>query len=336
MTDTMPRLVRVKPQVAIVPVGPENVLLKGPALFLRYSGEAVPPLLKLVPLLDGTRDLAALARDSGLSEEDTRDLVEALWEDRAVEDAEADGAFDLPAAERARLAPQIGLWSHLTRDPGAVQNRLGKARVLVAGDGRLAKRTADALRDAGVGHVAYHDAGADTPAATDDLAALVKGADHLVVALDLPFRNTLLAFNDAALATGTRWTAAFLDSLEASVGPTVVPGETACWRCYDLRMKGAHPNMERLLVYEANERQVPARAGLDVHADIASGWLVQSVLLSIGGAVLPPLAGKVQRIRFLDLHAETHRVLRMPRCPSCTRADIPDVDRYDLDPVKLS
>ena len=310
---------RLKPHVAVVPVSPGNLLLRGPALFVRYSGDAVEPLLRLLPLVDGTRALPALARDAGLSEQDARDLLEALAADRVLEDAAHDEGLRLPPAERERLDPQLQLWSHLTSNPSRAQNRLADAKVAVLGDGEAARATRAALEASGARVV---DA--------------FEGADHAVLALDEPRVVDLLAWNERALAAKVPLTFVVLDGLGASVGPTVIPGQTACWRCYDLRVKGTHPNLERLLAYEASLQKPPRRVGMPAFAQVAGAFAAEAVALTLTRAVVAPLAGWVLRISFLDLHAEKHRVLRIPRCPACSRGDVPDVDRYALEPVTLS
>lgn len=310
---------RLKPHVAVVPVSAGNLLVRGPALFVRYSGDAVEPLLRLLPLLDGTRDRAALARDAGLAEPDLADLLDALAADRVLEDAAHDDALRLPPSERARLDAQLQLWSHLTSNPARAQNRLAEARVALLGDGEAAVATRAALEASGV-----------------RVGGPLEEADHAVLALDQPRLVELMDANQRALAARVPITFVVLDGVEASVGPTVLPGQTACWRCYDLRVKGTHPNLERLLAYEAHAAAPPRRVGMPAFATIAGGFAAEAVALALTRAVLPPLAGWVLRVSFLDLHAEKHRVLRIPRCPACSRGDVPDVDRYALEPVTLS
>lgn len=332
----LPERPRLKPHIAIVPVARDNVLLKGPDLFVRFSGEAVPALLSLAERLDGTRTVGELARDTGLSEEDVRDLLEALAADKALEDAAHDEALLAPAEARAALTPQLRLLSHLTANPALAQNRLTRARVLVVGRGEVARLVAEHLRAMGVGRVETHEPSDVRLVFAADLAALVKGADHVVLAADAPTPQAFLEVNDAALAAGIEWTGAFLDGLAATVGPTVIPFQSACWRCYDLRAKGAHPNLERLLAYEAHVGAPPPPVALPTFAASAAASCAQAVVLTLARTGMPPLAGHVQRFSFLDMRAERHRVLRIPRCPSCTRASIPDVDRYSLEPVTLS
>lgn len=301
---------RLKPHVALARLDDENVLVRGAGVFLRYSGEAVPVLLALAPLMDGKRDVAALARDSGQREEDVRDVVDGLLADKLVEDA----AADEPAPPGADPA-QLRAWSAMTHRPNAAQRRIATARVLVLGEGEVAEHAARALSALGVAHVAR----AGEPA----------GHDHALVCADAPDAPLFDAANERALAAGIPATYAFLDGVEATLGPTVIPKQSACWRCYDLRAIGAHPNPERWMAARALAR--PAVARLASWPVVVGAWAAQAALVAVAGAGLPPLAGHVSRVDLLTLQARRHRVLRIPRCPACSGADVPDIDRYVLD-----
>lgn len=326
---------RVKPHVAIVLVSPGNVLVKGPGLFVRYTGDAVPVLLDVAKLLDGSRTRDAIVRESGHATEDVADVIEALVADRVLEDAAEEEKLALSPAQRARLDPQLQLFSHLSSTPSIHQGRLRDARVAVLGGGATAEALARLIESSGVGKVERKGIEDPLRVVADDLRPLVRGRDHAVLALDAPYRIAFLAMNEAALAERTPWTAVMLDDLDASVGPTVFPGESACWRCYDVRTIGAHPNMERLLAYQARAPPPTRPLGLPGFAEAAAAFAAQAVTLTVSRAVPPPLAGRVLRISLLDMRAERHRVLRLPRCPACSPSDVPDVDRYALSRVDL-
>ena len=333
----LPDRPRLKSHVAVVPMGANAVLLKGPGLFVRYSGEAVDVVLALLPLLDGTATSEEVVARSRRDPADARDVLAALVAENVVEDAAQDAAHLLPAAERARIAPQLRYLSHASTAPAEAMNRLVRANVLLLGDGALADEAARTLDAARVGKV--QRASLPMRADADERRALLQGHDHVLLATDTSMPPLFLDVNAACLELGARWTGAFLDQHEAIVGPTVLPGETACWRCYDLRAKGAHPRMDRLLAYEGgrwSEGAIrPERSGLPSFAAIAGAWAGQAVVQTLAQVTLPPLAGKVLRVEPLELHAETHRVLRLPRCPACGGGGVPDVDRYALDRVDL-
>lgn len=92
--------------------------------------------------------------------------------------------------------------------------------------------------------------------------------------------------------------------------------------------------MDRLLAFEA-ARAAPGPFALPSFGRVVGAWLAQAILTSVAGTGAPPLAGHVTRVDLLEMRADRHRVLRIPRCPACSSADIPDVDRYALGTVQL-
>ncbi len=86
---------------------------------------------------------------------------------------------------------------------------------------------------------------------TEDWEALIRDLDMLVVTLQGPilFHPWLEHVNAAALALGIPWTSvALLDGEAVHIGPTIRPGVTACYKCFELRLKS------NLVFYEENER----------------------------------------------------------------------------------
>lgn len=302
---------RLKPHVTVVPQDAQTVLVRGAGVFLRYSGEAVPALLRLAPLLDGTRGLDELARASGLATEDVSDLVEGLRADRLVEDAAQDEPLAAPVS-----APQRRAWSLLTHAPHRAQNRLASARILVLGVGDIAEHAAKALSALGAQHVAR--------------AGDIAGQDHVLAAADAP-DDAFADVNARAIAADVPVTFVHADGAEVIIGPTLIPKQSACWRCYTLRSLGAHPNPERLLAARALSR--PPEVRFPTFGAIAGAWAAQAVAVTVSGAGVPPLAGHVSQVDMLSLQARRHRVLRIPRCPACAPGAVPDIDRYALEPL---
>lgn len=68
----------------------------------------------------------------------------------------------------------------------------------------------------------------------DDLVALVDGADFFVQAYDRPRALAAHWSNEASLRTGVPLTSIGATDKGARVGPSVVPGQTACWECVGL------------------------------------------------------------------------------------------------------
>lgn len=174
----------------------------------------------------------------------------------------------------------------------------------------------------------------------DELEHAVEGRSHVLAALESPDSTLLAAVNEACARRDVSWTAAELYGPVAHVGPTVLPKRTACWRCYDLRRKGAQPGLDRFLMYERHRESQPDegenRAGLlPTFGPVVGGIAAQEAIASISRFTQPALINRILVFDLVQWTSQRHRVLRLPKCPACSAAEVPDLDRFDVEPVYL-
>ncbi|GEM_PF-5535142 len=184
------------------------------------------------------------------------------------------------------------------------------------------------------------------PAPTSDLrgltrpylSSLIPQYRHVLVALEEPNSTLLARVNEAATASGVLFTPAVLRGHEAIVGPTVIPNSGPCWRCYDLRAKGMEAALEAQLVWESHREARPDAGGterpmLPTFPLVAGAALAQEAIASLSGFITPSLRGFAAVTNLLSGETRLHRVLKIPRCPACGNREIPDIDRYRIDPL---
>ena len=177
-------------------------------------------------------------------------------------------------------ASQITFIAHFTAEPHTSQAALVRSCVAVLGVGTTGSFVLSSLAASGVGHLVgidlpgssgdhrsrihehvHRDCIARNPRAnyrseavdsadSDTIARAVEGARLLIVALDSPNPALLDAVDDACMRAMLTWTAIGIRAWEGYVGPTVVPRQTACYTCYDLRMKANLANYEPYKLYE--------------------------------------------------------------------------------------
>lgn len=243
------------------------------ALLLRGVGDRAA---RLITAIDGTRDQAALramAAELGLEPAFADRLLALLVDALVVDDAATDPAAlaRLSLSERDRLAPDLASISLLSTgvDGGLATLELRRrARVAVLGAGRVGASVAALLAAAGVGHVVVDDDGLCAPtdcapggASIGNIGASRAAAGAAVIQrasastqvgpFDAAERPDLvvLAPRDAAapqigdqlLRDGTPHLFVGVRETTAVVGPLVVPGESACLRCLDLRRADRDP-----------------------------------------------------------------------------------------------
>ncbi|MBT2365427.1 hypothetical protein J7E88_08870 [Streptomyces sp. ISL-10] len=201
---------------------PEGVVVDGAAERQHLRGDSASTVREtLFPLLDGTRDLAALAEVTGWSLATVHKAVATLYFAGLLEDADA-AMEPLPGPSPS---PQAATWMARTLDcsrvfPHSSHMAYAAAQAVV----RLAVRSGwhrplrDALADVGIVNVAPYDRRESDPAALVvlDLSAPAEVADSVLRTCAEDGLRVLLAGED-----GDRIT----------VGPLVDPSATACARC---------------------------------------------------------------------------------------------------------
>ncbi len=182
--------------------------------------------------------------------------------------------------------------------------------VAVVGGGTTAGLVAENLRGMGVAPATV------APDERDLLSDVVASADLLVCALDRPRPDLLGAVNRQANDAGTRWLVGQIHGLDGLVGPTVVPGETACYSCFRERMLA---NVEfRTDAYADEFAGNSSGMGLSPLAQIVAGYLtLDAAHLLVGNAGFT--AGSVLHFDFFDFGVESNEVLKRPRCEVCGR-----------------
>jgi bacteriocin biosynthesis cyclodehydratase domain-containing protein len=148
------------------------------------------------------------------------------------------------------------------------------------------------------------------PAAAPDLA-VVAPAGHEAPKLE--------AWNALALDRGLGWLPARpFDGAIATIGPLVVPGESACHACLLLRLGGHVEYGPEFAKIERAPFGVEAPASFEA---IAAGVAAQLVLGWLGGRD-GRLPGSVHVLEVgPPLALSAHPVLRVPRCPACSPAE---------------
>jgi hypothetical protein len=277
-----------------------------------------PADVRLLGLLDGSRDVAALTVEAGSlgrSEDDVRRLVATLAAAGAIDDA-ADGRPARDEWERQRLEPDRLALSLRHPAPGAadrVLDRRRTAHVTVHGAGRTGAAVATLLAAAGVGTVTcldpvglrvadlspagvseMHGGPRDAAAAQRVLATASAGStrpatpgepDLVVVAptsaVALP--EVLVAVRrQPHLLVTVRETTAY-------VGPFVLPGRTPCLRCVELARGERDPRWPALAAQLAASTHVvePCEVAL---ATTAAGIAAMHALGWLDNGALPPSA----------------------------------------------
>lgn len=207
----------------------------------------------------------------------------------------------------------LGLWQ---RGGGAVERseihaRLRDRPVRLIGSGGLHEDLRQALTAAGAAIGPDDD-----PTAP---AVVVGGHEQDPVLTD---------WNEERLSDGLRvpWLAVVaFNGGQAAVGPWVVPGESACYQCYLLRKASNFGADEISAALTEAEPVGPVFDGSHRYPGlrlIQTGLVVDRIVERIGlqdraGQTVPGELTTIS-LRYDSIDLERHRVLRVPRCVSCS------------------
>ena len=154
-----------------------------------------------------------------------------------------------------------------------------------------------------------------------DLAALqelLTASDFAVLCRDHLNPAEYETFNRATLATNVPWTSARLAGFEFHIGPTVIPYETSCYTCANLRLKSNLPDFDEYRLVEEflnTNRLVPETLAFTPGATLVA----LEVLKGISRFTTPATCSHVYSLNLLTMESRLHPVLKIPRCPACGR-----------------
>jgi bacteriocin biosynthesis cyclodehydratase domain-containing protein len=345
-----------------VPLDDGRVQLRSAYRSLIISGAGAPELTRLMlPLLDGTRTPDEIVGECDGHAPDTVHHALALLQEKAVlEDGVDDERSPLLPAVQETFADQVRLFSSFVADPHRVQSDLQTKRVTLVGLTPLGLAIGRELAQCGVGALhlvptSVSQAGAALALAPEPngdgsphcriqldpyadeavderVTAAAAGADLVIAPTDGPSPGVHRRVNDACLSLRVPWLPVVLFGNDVALGPLVVPGQTACFTCYELRMKGNLIFADEYLAFEnhlLNGGPQAAQGGLKAYAPVVAGLTVVEAIKFLTKFTYPLALGRLIRFNFVNYQYIVHPVLRLPRCLRCGSV-APTVREWEL------
>ena len=301
-------------------------------------GADLPSLVLGLPKRDA-RAVRALVRDL-----DARGLLERDGPEHDAPHHASHGEF----ARQRRFFANFQAVGDMTTDRNAnapdaastLQGRLARATVMVVGLGRVGAQVARALEAAGVGNLIRADdtlgrsLGPGSPAAPlfgsrDPI--LPAGVDFVALCEDAFDPDHHAAINRAALRAKVPWIGYRLLRTRLEIGPTVIPFETACFHCYELRRTSNSAGF-------ADELELQRRLvanGIDLgslNVTLGADLLALEIVKSLTQFTSAATYGHVYVMDIVSLDTHVRPVLKIPRCPECgAAAGTPQSDVWQYD-----
>jgi molybdopterin-synthase adenylyltransferase len=345
-----PRRPRLRPFFHIVPLSGGRVQLRSAYRSLVISGAGAPELTRLMlPLLDGSRTPDEIVHAChGHAPEAVHDALALLQEKAVLEDAAGADRASLSPDAQERFADQLRLFSASVGNPLQCQADLQSKHVTLVGATPLGLAIGHQLAHSGIGAVQVvptsdADAAAAmayvqeanrngahgalrlsrmSEAAVDAIVGeACSDADLVIVPNDGPGPALNRMVNEVCLAREKPWLPVVLFGNDVGIGPLVVPGQTACFMCYELRMKGNLLFADEYVAFEDHLLKGlasdVAQGGLKVYAGVVAGITAIEAIKFLTKFTYPLALGRLIRFNFVNYQYMVHPVLRLPRCPRC-------------------
>jgi ribosomal protein S12 methylthiotransferase accessory factor len=378
--ENKPRLRRI---FDIVDLGSQGVLFKSEHTSVKLEGPDIQEFVqKVVPLLDGTRTVKQI--HECLSEYNRQDIdngIGLLIESGLIEQGGENENYRYPQLEFMRdvgfskeltikklkslTIAVFGLGAHGGYLVAALANE-GVGRIKCFDPSKVTmedKYLSGQFKDADVGksredvsveyfrrvfpNVKFETSGVQDPT-EKDVEDWIKDCDFAICCMDKSYNSFYYWLNRAALKTNLHWCAASLDGVELVVGPLIIPGDTACYMCYKMRLVANEKSYQDAIAYEKylSERkkdEVQRRSILAINAGLLGHLLALESLKHTLGFAASPLAGRICVVDSLRLTSEFHTILQRPDCPHCgsikkkmSLIKKEDVDILDLESILVS
>lgn len=316
----------------------EGILLVRGATEVNIQGPGAAEAIKAILLACSGRGATAeelLGLFPAPQREAAEGLIEHLLERRILV---GEGPLE-PVTDRAETPLDIFYWDFGLAAEGATQ-RLNEQRLVLVGINHLSRRVAEALRLSGLTgfqvvdyellrNQAFFDAEGTLEKWPSELPSPIPEKDWFETAdpellggiigcSDFGGETILRDWNDYCVRNELLFLPVVLSHNIGSIGPLVIPGETACFECLRARENSQldDPDLQRAAEYQA----VGGQAVKGFHPLMASAVADMAVmeLVKFLTFVMPWRIGELIEVNLLAPDLVARKVLKVPRCPVCS------------------
>lgn len=152
---------------------------------------------------------------------------------------------------------------------------------------------------------------------------LVSDADLIVLCSDNMSLADYDITNVACIQQKTPWISARIDRGCGVIGPFVVPEQTACFVCFEMRSRAnsEHPaDHEAIYRHWKNTESIPDNWPIIApFVQLVGNYLALDILRVLAEDKLSVVFGRILYLDFHTFGTRFHEVIKLPRCPACSR-----------------
>lgn len=316
--------------VEVIPIQ-GGVLLKRGCMELRIKGGDVDYVLNNV--------LALSSRPSGVTQEELclqfgspgRRGIEQLIDQLILRRILVTDRTYTGQHITSESALEVFYW-HFDSTPIEAEQHLEEKILMVLGTGNLSQYIAQSLSLAGfkdvrtIPHllIGYTDNPVTVDITSDELtsselfAHLPSSYDCLIMVSDFGMSPAFKEVNRFCVKHERKFFPVIIQNMIGYIGPLVIPGETACYECLHRRIQSHLPEPEVSSSIESHN--FPQQRIVSYHPLMLAALanLAAFELLRYFSNVLDYEPGTLLEVPFLARRMEGRRVLKSPRCPTCS------------------
>lgn len=299
------------PWVTWVSLGDDRLQFRGS----EFAFSLMHPLFigafyKIQPLLNGTNSVGEIASSGGEAFLPTTIvfLLKMLRANGILQ--EAHPCFLSPEANPEKR--QALFLSHTLQDAGHSLDILSKVRLGLIGEGALAENIKLSLNSMGIKNILPSNPGS----IAKDLKN--KNIELFLACQESPGFSFFEEVNKNCLEAGVRWMHIAQQGAKTLLGPTMVPFQTACYKCYSTRLDALVSDLSSQLAFKEKNNQTPLDEGYfpPLGQAVASQVAMEVARIFLGYAS-PKTFGRYYEFDAANVVPHSHNVLRFPRCSAC-------------------
>lgn len=330
---TLPQKPRLAPWVHIIDLGDQRLQIRSAELSFSLPHKLfVTAFQAIQPLLDGYHDLNLIESSGGENLKPTtiRYLLKILSSHGVLLEGMEVHELPLPEKEISGLQSQFDFWSHFFSDGNQPLAIICKTRIGLVGNGNLIRGINESLRSIGFRNIDQLE-WVGTPNDQETLTRHFGGVDYLIACQASSNPKFYDLINDYCLKSSTRWIKVNIEGTTGLLGPTIIPYQTACYKCYERRIASNMQDLEDYDIFQKTLAEVNgsvSEGSLPPLESILSNQVVLELARILTSFAPPQTIGRFYEISGTTLSSKAHPVLRVPRCPAC-RPPSPDREIWD-------
>lgn len=309
---------QLKGYVYFVPTGKTMQVRWGNRAVSLTNESAVALVNDLIPLLDGTHTVDDLVSQLPWERKDITDVLTFLCTNKLLEDSVVS---PFPPEQEKNLEDQILYFSQFSDNKYEMQKVISRTRVLVLGKGTLFTEVLSSLEKAGISPVAGDHSKKCESKQEVKTTITEAGADIVIVAVPTFFSPLFSWVNTVCVRNAIPWTSCTCYEDKGLVGPTVIPGQTPCYTCLQLRRRSNLVHYDEFIQFETYVREHPELQRSDgalipVLSIVAHSCVLEVIKLVTSIGTVQTAGGQLS-FDPLTMEMKVHPLLKIPRCPDC-------------------